>query len=788
MTTPGGGKVDVEQLLRQLGADALLREAEAMGLSPRNRRVRCPWSGCRDKGPERERDATVHGHHPRISCFACGEAGDLVDLLKLSRGLERPDAIRELAGLPPPAPRPPRLRVVPAPGGAEDPEKLTPAEVKRLWEAMAHDDDAGERYLAGRGLDGAPELGLVRYATEGHPDKKTANKARRGYRVAVLLLDVVGNPRGIQLRRVGEPPAREPKILSVDGSTTGKAFFGAPDAIEASPLVAVGEGMADTLALACWARGRDVAVVGAAGKGSLARLAEELEAAGVPLEGKLFALFPQNDRPKNHSRREFVRLGQQLSQRGARVVLVATDAEFKDVAEWRQARPDADWPPAEVARALAPEPGDETPREAQLVEPSRGGLPIPARIHVEAYEADLQTLVAILDDPVERESVMGRRGEIAFNEMTGELNYAGQELDETDVTGIQIQLLQRRTLTGKRLKFQPHEVWSGLNYLSKRRKMHPVRDYLQALKWDGKQRLGPWTARAFGLRYPSLEAELVRKWFISAAARAIEPGCKVDTVLILVGDEGLHKTTLFKMLAGKEYFTSSTVHIGEADGYSVLRHNWIVEWGELDSMRRARDQQAIRNFLSGENDFYRPKWGIKHQRFYRSCVIVGTTNDERFLQGDFNRRMWPVRVESIDYEALQRHRDQLWAEAAWLYQAALTCEACRPTMPEERCAAHRWFLKGDEAAELREHNLQFLEEDEWVTVLREWISENRPSAMTTARVLKDAIGKPPGQWIPGKDPARAADALKALGWQRPRSGGRRHEGEVGRFWLPPGAV
>lgn len=786
MTPPGGGP-DIGELLRGLGRDAVLREAEAAGLKPTrgaNPRMRCPFPGCRDKSVgERSASAWVYSGNrgePRIHCARCNGNGSLVDLLAAVNGWTAAQAIAHLRGLPAPASKPALHLVAPEASPASD--KLAPEQVRAIWDALAKDDAAGRAYLEGRGLGDAADTGLVRFATAEHPNTRIKAWARSKRLVVGLLKDVVGQPRGLQGRLVR--PLRDGergKCISLKDTWNKRAFFGAPELIEGAPVVAVAEGLADWLALAGWA-GREVVCVGAAGMESLASLAEELARTGISVEGKLFLLFPQNDRPLNKSRAAFDRLGQLLHKAGARVVMQSTPEDTKDVADWLQAHPDAAWPPAAVATALGGEVEHESPA-TQLVEPVRGSLPIQGRVTVESWENDLASLTAILDDPLHREAVMGRAGELAYNEMSGELAYGGRELDETDITGIRVRILQHlKTPGGKRMKFGPDDVWDALAYLSKRRKVHPLRDWLLSLRHDGAPRLEGFLARAFGLDWPTLEAELLRKWFISAAARGIEPGCKVDTVLVLVGAEGLRKTSFFEMIAGEEYFTSSTVHVGEADGYSLLRHNWVVEWGELDSMRRARDSQAIRNFLSARSDNYRPKWGKGHERVKRSCVIVGTTNEERFFSDEWNRRFWPVRVSSIDFHWLRANREQLWAEAAGVVHAASSCAACAPLLPEQRCDAHRWWLSEAEAAVLRGHNQGFREVNDWVELLREYIDDQHPSKLSANQVLVTVVGKPAGQWVPGKDMAKAVNALQALGW---RKGTRRIDGDVGRWWVPP---
>lgn len=750
MTTPGGGRIDIDALLRGLGAEALRREAEAMGLSLKGDRLRCPFQGCADKGPDRDRDAQLFATgKPRVFCFACSQGGDLLDLVQLARGLSRQEALAALQGVPMPARPPPQLRVVGSRPPSDEEGKLSPAEVKRIWDSLAETDTQAVDYLQGRGLDDAGELGLVRFATEEHPNGGVKAQARKGYRIAALLTDVVGNPRGIQLRLVRAPRAREPKIMSVKGSSSSRAFFGQPDSIEAEPIVAVAEGLADTLALGLWTKDRaGVAAVGAAGKGALARLAEELADSGIAVTGKYFVLFPQNDRPKNQSRKEFVRLGQLLKQQGARVVFAATPDEFKDLAEWLQARPDTEWPPPELRKAVLPEPGEDTPRPDAPVLPTGSAVPVPGRVTAEVYRQDFTTLCALLDDPLTREAVIGP-GELTWCEMTCSPRVGGRRLAESDLAAVRLGLeAQGRSTDGKPLKFGVGDIAQALSMLARRRTTHPVRDYLQRLTWDGKERLELELPQLLGHQAAGLEARLLFRWFLSAVARAMRPGCKVDTVLVLIGDQGTRKSSFFDALGG-EWFTDAPVAVGDTDGMMVMREKWIVEWAELDAMRRARDQESIKAFLSARVDFFRAPYARAPSEAPRHSVIVGTSNNPQFLHDSTgNRRFWPVEVlQRIDIDWVRAHREQLWAEAVASYRKG-----------------EQWWLTDEEDELLRDVHKQHEVHDAWHDVIGDWCESHFQTEVTAAQVLHEALKKDVDSWSDG-DAKRVAKVLQALGWK-----------------------
>lgn len=756
-----GGVEEVRELLRAHGEEAIFAECERAGLKPLRRRFRCPLPACAHKSG-RGRDAGWFAAEHSIfrwKCHSCEGGGTLVDLLMATHGLDVAGAIALLRGQAAPAPKP-RLHVVPPP--APDPDKLSAAEVKRLWDALAGDDELAQEYLDARGLEGGK---FVRFATEKHPDKAVKKLAKGQRRIAMLLTDVVGNPRSIQFRLVREPLAKEPKILSLAGASTAGGFFGQPELVEASPLVCVTEGMADTLAVLQWNELK-APVVGAPGKSSLPRLAEELGRAGIQLAGKVFCLFAQNDRPKNESRREFVRLSQLLAQAGAHPILIATPDEWKDTAEWRKARPEVPWPPPELAKVLGDQVEHDTPA-TELVRPEGSAIAVPKMFTSDRYGQDFSTCLALLDDPVHREAIMGR-GELQLSEMTERPLYNGREVTPADILAVRYGLERHgRSLEGKPLKFGNEEVRQALYLLASRHRVHPVREWLSSLKWDRKERISVSLPQVMGLEPMSLDAHLLRKWFIATVARPMRPGCKQDCMLVLLGAQGLKKSSFFEAIGGK-WFTDEAIRLDDKDGKMVLRTSWIVEWAELESMRKARDVEEVKRFLSQRVDKFRPPYGHDIIEAPRGCIMVGTNNPAEFLTDPTgNRRIWPVTVKEIDLGWVREHREQLLAEAVALFRGD-----------------EQWWLEEAYSEALFERHREHEVEDPWLALVHTYWREHPHWIETTVSdVLDGIIKKPAGQWT-GYDLARAGKVLSALGWHQQR---KRVEGSSvrPRVWLPP---
>jgi len=262
---------------------------------------------------------------------------------------------------------------------------------------------------------------------------------------------------------------------------------------------------------------------------------------------------------------------------------------------------------------------------------------------------------------------------------------------------------------------------------------HPVRDYLTGLCWDGQARAARWLERYAAVRpRGEPEAALVRsvakKWLIAAVARAMQPGCKVDTMLILEGRQGIGKSRALATLAGERFFSDAAIDFGTKDACQTIQGAWIFELAELDALLR-RDPATVKAFLSRAADRFRVPYGRVPESVPRGVVFAGTVNHGAYLRdATGNRRYWIVRCEGpLDVEGLAEARDQLWAEALHLYRSGAT-----------------WHLEeADERSMAAEADAR-LEADPWEESLAAWTAaratDARESPFTMDEVLEGALG------------------------------------------------
>lgn len=201
---------------------------------------------------------------------------------------------------------------------------------------------------------------------------------------------------------------------------------------------------------------------------------------------------------------------------------------------------------------------------------------------------------------------------------------------------------------------------------------HPVRQYLDRLTWDGTDRIDTLLIDYCGADDTPYVRAVSRKWILAAVSRIREPGCKFDEMLVLVGGQGMGKSTFFSRLAKRaEWFSDSITRIeGTKETMEQLSGKWIIEMGEMTGMKKA-ETEAVKAFLSKNEDSYRPAFARYVDNFPRQCVFGGTSNRDDFLQDPTGgRRWWPVNVKDMRRmwaEMTPEVVDQIWAEADAAY-------------------------------------------------------------------------------------------------------------------------
>lgn len=329
------------------------------------------------------------------------------------------------------------------------------------------------------------------------------------------------------------------------------------------------------------------------------------------------------------------------------------------------------------------------------------------------------------------------------------------------------------------------QIEQAIGIVCERHRFDGVRDYLVSLTWDGFPRLDAMAPAYFGAKDTIYTRAVLSKWMLSAVARARTPGCQVDHVLVLEGPQGIGKSTALRILAGAEYFSDTLPELGR-DAHEHCIGPWIIELAELDHMRKS-EVTAMKAFISARAPSFRSAYGRRTIEHPRRCVFAATTNEGSYLADSTgNRRFWPLECARVDFEALQRDRDQLWAEALARLRAGETWHITDPDVreeAEEEQAARRqvdpWHSKVVAFVAGRQHItvLDVLDHlghgDE--PVQRGFGSYTPPPREGRARTLQ----------FDQRSSNRVAAILRELGWVR-----RMVRVEGGRVWRyePPGTV
>jgi len=288
-------------------------------------------------------------------------------------------------------------------------------------------------------------------------------------------------------------------------------------------------------------------------------------------------------------------------------------------------------------------------------------------------------------------------------------------------------------------------IGKALNIIASENHFHPIKNYLEDLKWDGKSRIGDFLPRYLGADKSQYTTEVITLLMQAAIHRIYCPGCKYEIMVCLVGGQGAGKSTLFRFLAIKDEWASDDLRrMDDENVYRKLQGHWIIEMAEMLATVNARTVEEIKSFLSKQKDNYKIPYEVHPEDRPRQCVFVGTSNTLDFLPLDRtgNRRFAPIMVhpDRVEKHILEDEResrmyiDQLWAEMMELYR---------------RTKSHKLKLSSETEEYLRDLQKEFMPEDTKVGIIQNWLDECMETHVCSLMIFREALGhesEEPKQW------------------------------------------
>ncbi|MCU0939244.1 MAG: virulence-associated E family protein [Burkholderiaceae bacterium] len=294
-----------------------------------------------------------------------------------------------------------------------------------------------------------------------------------------------------------------------------------------------------------------------------------------------------------------------------------------------------------------------------------------------------------------------------------------------------------------------------------KRKLHPVRQYLESVEWDRTPRVDTWPWIYLGARETEYHARAGRYFLLNMVRRIYEPGCVMRSVPVLEGVQNLGKSRALHALA-RPWFSDTMFRVGDKDAYLSVQGVWVYEISELDAFSKA-EATAVKAFISSTEDNFRAPYERRNAVHKRQVVFAATTNAAEYLT-DFsgNTRFHPIACGAIDLDVLERDRDQLLAEALYLY----------------RKGEHA-YPRGEEVAVFEAEVERRLAPHPWIEKLEKYTAEQVGSVgVSMTELLGGGLGIDLARVSPnGLEARKVGSIMQMLGWvkARPRT-------ETGRSW------
>ena len=290
-------------------------------------------------------------------------------------------------------------------------------------------------------------------------------------------------------------------------------------------------------------------------------------------------------------------------------------------------------------------------------------------------------------------------------------------------------------------------------------KVNPLLNILEQLKWDGKPRVEHFLHDVMKAEDNAYTRECSRLIFAGGIHRAYEPGCKFDDMIVLIGGQSAGKSTIVRWLSIEDQFFREIKTINGKEGIETIRGVWIGEVAELMAMTRVKEAEAVKAYITSQEDSYRPPYGKHVQTIPRRCMFIGTTNNPQFLTDKTgNRRFYPVKCNSFAYklydeeENVREYIRQCWAEAVHLYKKG----NLQP------------FAKKEVLEQIRQAQEAAMEDDWRIGAIEQYLEDNKKKSGSTVSVVElwhRALGEPEESKPTRKDSIEITQIISNMpGW------------------------
>lgn len=290
---------------------------------------------------------------------------------------------------------------------------------------------------------------------------------------------------------------------------------------------------------------------------------------------------------------------------------------------------------------------------------------------------------------------------IKYNEFKQEIEYNKKPLEDSDIIKIQYFMQTETGLHG----ISKDAVFSAIVHYAYKNKYDEAQDWINSLTWDQTPRLSTWLTSATGVPSDKYHSGIGMQWFNGMVSRIMKPGCIFDYMLVITGDQGLGKTSLFRIIGGP-YYKSYTGAIDNKDFYLALRGAIIIDLDEGATLYRS-EAIKIKSVITDTHDEFRAPYERVMKKYPRRFVFSMSTNDsEPFRDITGNRRYWAIDIkQGVNFKWLEENRDQLFAEAYHYYKNKIDIAQ----------------VPMDEAKEIQEAHLP---DDSWTELVAEEVKKS----------------------------------------------------------------